>query len=76
MSAPKINNSVSRIWTKAQLKVTLTQAKANGFIISKHFLFPNNTVVTNPANNEHVLSAAPGFNGMMIVRIDQSYFGK
>ena len=69
-----IKNSTSRFWTKAELKETKKQAKANGFEVSK-IGFGGTVTIVNPENNDLVLKALEGPNGMMIVRIDQSYFG-
>ena len=69
-----IKNSTSRFWTKAELKETKKQAKANGFEVSK-IGFAGTVTIVNPHTNDLVLKAMEGPNGMMIVRIDQSYFG-
>lgn len=69
-----IKNSTSRFWTKAELNETKKQAKAGGFEVSK-IGFGGTVTIVNPENNDLVLKALEGPNGMMIVRIDQSYFG-
>jgi len=66
-----IKNSTARIWTKAQLKETLAQCKANGFVVTKEPY--GTTEVINPENNDLVLKSLP-IRNMMAVRIDQSYF--
>ena len=67
-----VKNSTSRIWTKAEMKVTLTQAKANGFTVTKEDL---TVEVVNPANNDLILKSVI-MNDRHLVRIDRSYFGK
>ena len=73
VSRNDIKNSTSRFWTKPQLNETKKQAKAGGFEVSK-IGFGGTVTIVNPANNDLILKAMEGPNGMMIVRIDQSYF--
>jgi len=68
-----IKNSTVRVWTKAQLKETKAQCKANGFIVSK-IGFGGAVTVVDPTNDNLVLKAMEGRPGMMMVRINQTYF--
>ena len=66
-----INNSTSRIWTKAELKITTDQATKAGLEV---YINPDTTGIVNPENNDLVLKALAGPNDTMLVRFDQSYF--
>ena len=68
-----VKNSTVHIWTKAKLKETKAQCKANGFEVSK-IGFGGTVTVVDPTNDNLVLKALEGRPGLMMVRIDQSYF--
>jgi hypothetical protein len=67
-----IENSTARIWTKAEMKVTVKQAKANGFSVTKG---DSTLTIIDTYKGKKLLSAILMRN-TWLVRIDRSYFGK
>jgi len=66
----RIENSVSRIWTRAELNVTVRQARENGFRVTRD---EDMTEIRDILNNRIVLRAL--YNGQVeIVRFDETYF--
>ena len=67
----KINNSTTRIWTNADLKETVKQCKAAGFVVTR----PSDMLqINDPSTGAVVLRSLPYQSNVNMVRIDQSYF--
>jgi hypothetical protein len=64
----EIKNSSARIWTKEQLKYTLSECKENNFTIQK------DDFLTTVYDNETIVLTSAIFNNRCLVRINNSYF--
>jgi len=75
-----VNNSSARVWTKAELKETAKQSKANGFKVIKDRDFEGQVLIFDQYADTYIVVAMPGYaigihdNKKMVCRIDTSYF--
>ena len=78
MSVPKVNNSTVRIWTKAELKQTIKEAKEGGFKVIRNRDYAGQILIQDPSvtDNSFVIQAMDGPSGRMLIRVDLTYFGE